>query len=84
MQSDSGDFPVVTPDAIGERFTRKLRRRSAVLAISAREISAKRAERLLFASVYKGITDLVTKWVWPVPAFHATSSPPASDSIPTI
>jgi len=74
LQSDSSDFSVVTSDAIGERFTRKLRRRSGVLAISARETSAKGAERLLFASVYKGITDLVTKWVWPVPAFHATKA----------
>lgn len=25
-----------------------------------------------FASSYKGITDFVTKWVWPVPAFYVT------------
>jgi phosphatidylglycerophosphate synthase len=30
------------------------------------------AERKLFDSVYKGVTDVVTKWVWPSPAFWAT------------
>ena len=26
----------------------------------------------LFAGSYKGVTDLVTKWLWPIPAFWAT------------
>jgi phosphatidylglycerophosphate synthase len=30
-------------------------------------------ERRLFDGAYKGITDLVTKWVWPLPARWATS-----------
>jgi phosphatidylglycerophosphate synthase len=30
------------------------------------------AERQLFDSVYKGVTDVVTKWVWPTPAFWVT------------
>lgn len=29
-------------------------------------------ENELFSGSYKGVTDLVTKWVWPVPAFWAT------------
>lgn len=29
-------------------------------------------EQLLFSGAYKGITDLVTKWLWPVPAKWAT------------
>jgi phosphatidylglycerophosphate synthase len=29
-------------------------------------------ETELFGGAYKGVTDLVTKWWWPVPAFHAT------------
>ena len=72
LGSGSGDFPVVAADAVGERFTRKLRRRSPILAINVRELPVRRAEQLLFASVYKGITDLVTKWVWPLPALFAT------------
>src|SRR3546814_2818489 len=26
----------------------------------------------MFMGTYKGATDLVTKWIWPRPAFHAT------------
>lgn len=29
-------------------------------------------ERDLFAAVYKGVTDIITKHVWPWPAFHVT------------
>ena len=29
-------------------------------------------EQELFDGSYKGVTDFVTKWVWPVPAFWAT------------
>lgn len=29
-------------------------------------------EQELFAASYKGVTDFVTKWVWPLPAFWAT------------
>lgn len=29
-------------------------------------------ERDLFAAVYKGVTDIITKYVWPWPAFHVT------------
>ena len=31
-------------------------------------------ERGLFSSSYKGVTDLVTKWVWPLPARWATKA----------
>lgn len=34
--------------------------------------NCKTLESELFAGSYKGVTDLVTKWVWPVPAFWAT------------
>jgi phosphatidylglycerophosphate synthase len=70
--SGSSETSVVTPAQIGERFVRKLRRRSLPLAISLHDIPAPQAERMLFASVYKGVTDLVTKWLWPVPAFIVT------------
>jgi phosphatidylglycerophosphate synthase len=58
--------------ATGERFVRKLRRRVAVAGFSLLEEPARRIERRLFGNVYKGVTDLVTKWVWPWPAFQVT------------
>ena len=32
---------------------------------------AERHEKLLYDASYKGVTDLVTKWLWPTPAYHA-------------
>jgi phosphatidylglycerophosphate synthase len=57
---------------IGERYIRKLRRKSTLLALSLEEASPLEAERALFGKVYKGVTDLVTKYAWPAPAFIAT------------
>ena len=56
----------------GEMFVRKLRRRVPLIACSLREDAARAIERRLFDNVYKGVTDLVTKWVWPAPAFWVT------------
>ncbi|MGH8685895.1 MAG: CDP-alcohol phosphatidyltransferase family protein [Nitrosospira sp.] len=33
--------------------------------------NCRRLESELFARSYKGVTDLVTKWLWPIPAFWA-------------
>ena len=60
----------VTPQ--GEMFVRKLRRRVPLIAYSLREDPGRAVERRLFDNVYKGVTDLVTKWVWPVPALWVT------------
>jgi phosphatidylglycerophosphate synthase len=43
-----------------------------MLAFSLDEVSARKAEKLLFANVYKGVTDLVTKYAWPAPALVVT------------
>lgn len=75
---EPGRFPAVSTTSIGERYIRKLRRKSAVLALSLDETTPKEAERALFAKVYKGVTDLVTKYVWPAPALLATRAAAAA------
>jgi phosphatidylglycerophosphate synthase len=57
---------------LGEHYIRKLRRRSTMLAFSLDEVPARKAEKLLFANVYKGVTDVVTKYAWPAPALVVT------------
>ena len=57
---------------IGPQFVRKLRRRTLLFAQSLEEEDGVRLERALFDDAYKGVTDLVTKWFWPAPAFWAT------------
>jgi phosphatidylglycerophosphate synthase len=54
-------------------FIRKLRRHDTVLVRSLEESPVQSVERQIFDSAYKGVTDLVTKHVWPVPAYWATS-----------
>ncbi|MDQ3143461.1 MAG: CDP-alcohol phosphatidyltransferase family protein [Pseudomonadota bacterium] len=72
IERRSDEFPSVTTEALGPRYIRKLRTRSPMLALSLEDVSVTKAERLLFANVYKGVTDVVTKWLWPEPALWAT------------
>lgn len=53
-------------------YNKSLRKREAPYALSMRTESVVEVERVLFAGSYKGVTDLVTKYAWPVPAFHVT------------
>jgi phosphatidylglycerophosphate synthase len=55
----------------GRFYSRKLRRHEPVEALDLRRLSLATAERRLFDLVYKGVTDAITRYVWPTPAFHA-------------
>lgn len=55
---------------IGIQQNLKKKESPYVLPISA--ANRKALEWELFAGSYKGVTDLVTKWLWPVPAFWVT------------
>ena len=70
LHGASTGLSVVRPE--GDQFVRKLRRRVPLVALSLAEEPVRIVERRLFDNVYKGITDLVTKWAWPWPAFHVT------------
>lgn len=60
---------VVSPDQLGG-FDRHLRRHDAPLLEPITEADRSRLENRLYGNAYKGITDLVTKWLWPNPARH--------------
>jgi phosphatidylglycerophosphate synthase len=68
------DFQSCSASAIGPQFMRKTRRKDVLFAHSVAEEGLRSVERSLFGHVYKGVTDLVTKWVWPEPAFWATKA----------
>ncbi|WP_310467264.1 CDP-alcohol phosphatidyltransferase family protein [Sphingomonas sp.] len=68
----SAGFPELNPAMMPEQFVRKLRRRDKLLVRSLDEQSAGTSESELFDSVYKGVTDLVTKYAWPLPALWVT------------
>ena len=51
---------------------RKLRRRDRLFARSLADEPPRMIEKKLFDTVYKGVTDLVTKYAWPLPAYWVT------------
>ncbi len=57
----------VDPDALGA-FDSTLRRSEAPLLERISDQRKPRLENQLYGNAYKGITDFVTKWVWPRPA----------------
>jgi phosphatidylglycerophosphate synthase len=63
------------PNAIGPEglaaFDDTLRKVQPPLLEPLRADATNRLEALLYGSAYKGITDLVTKWLWPRPSKHA-------------
>ncbi|MEQ8355219.1 MAG: CDP-alcohol phosphatidyltransferase family protein [Kiloniellaceae bacterium] len=71
-----GDLPAgltaVTSAELGASYWEALRKREDPYALVVRPDNLKRAEWRMFMGTYKGATDLVTKWLWPWPAFHAT------------
>ena len=62
----------VSIEQVAQGFEAGLRKldRPSVLPVTAERRGA--LEQLAFSSAYKGVTDLVTKWLWPVPAQWAT------------
>jgi phosphatidylglycerophosphate synthase len=66
------DCQIISPDTLADTYSKKLRRADVPLCLRVHAVGLDQAERALFAAVYKGMTDLVTKWVWPKPAFWLT------------
>lgn len=71
-EADTGPLPQglrpVTPEALSPAFQERLRKVDPPFVLPITESSRGNLERLLFGAAYKGITDLVTRFVWPVPA----------------
>jgi phosphatidylglycerophosphate synthase len=58
----------VTPLELVPTYTSTLRKTDAPYLLPLTPATVDEVETRLFAAAYKGITDLVTKWVWPRPA----------------
>ena len=61
-------FHAVTPLDLVPAYTSTLRKTDAPYLLPLTPATVDEVETRLFAASYKGITDLVTKWVWPRPA----------------
>lgn len=62
----------VTVEQVAQGFEEVLRKLDRPFVLPITEENRSALEQLAFSGAYKGITDLVTKWLWPVPAQWAT------------
>ena len=60
------------PSQLGTDFWKSLRKRETPYATVVTDENKSAVEWRMFMGTYKGATDLITKHLWPVPAFHAT------------
>jgi phosphatidylglycerophosphate synthase len=63
---------IETPESLSTAFVKKLHKTVPPVVLPVRAERAAALERHLFDGSYKGVTDLVTKWVWPAPARAVT------------
>lgn len=63
---------VRTPAQLDVSFWKSLRKRETPYALLVTAENSAAIAWRMFMGTYKGATDLVTKHVWPVPAFHTT------------
>jgi phosphatidylglycerophosphate synthase len=63
---------ILTPAQAAGAYNLELRKSEPPACYILREDNCGHIEWKLFQGSYKGVTDLVTKYAWPVPAFHAT------------
>ena len=62
----------LTPAEIAGAYNLDLRKREAAACHVLDATNARMVEWKLFMTAYKGVTDFVTKYWWPRPAFHVT------------
>lgn len=66
------DFKAVTAGDINDGYIKSLRKQEAPYVLNTQSTPILDIMQRQFKSSYKGITDFVTKWFWPVPAFYVT------------
>jgi len=66
------DIKQARPEELDKGYNRALRKNEPPYALNIHQTPISDIMRRQFAGSYKGITDFVTKWFWPVPAFYVT------------
>lgn len=66
------DFKAVAPSDVNDGYIKSLRKQEVPYVLDTKTTPVLDIMRKQFKSSYKGITDFVTKWFWPVPAFYVT------------
>jgi phosphatidylglycerophosphate synthase len=60
------------PETLSSSYQARLKKSDPPFVLPITETTHRELENRLFAGSYKGVTDLVTKWVWPRPAQWGT------------
>jgi phosphatidylglycerophosphate synthase len=68
----AADFLAQDAIQLASTYQKALRKRARPILVHADGADQAAIEKLLFNGSYKGVTDLVTKYVWPAPALMAT------------
>ena len=66
------ELSIETPATIVPQSQIRLKKAHAAFVLRVSEQKSRALEGHLFKTAYKGVTDLVTKWVWPAPARWVT------------
>lgn len=72
MASVAPDYPRLTALELGSSYNSELRKREPPILTRLTADNVRAVEARLFQGSYKGVTDLVTKYVWPAPARMVT------------
>lgn len=62
------DYPRLTALEVGSTYNSELRKKEPPILRRLTTTNVREVEKRLFQGSYKGVTDLVTKYVWPAPA----------------
>lgn len=71
-KGDAPELPVLDPEKTAGQFRNALRKKAEPFALVSTRDNQKELEWYLYKDSYKGVTDIVTKYIWPVPAYHVT------------
>lgn len=72
LNAETPGFRILTAEELAGSYNPELRKQETPYILSMRETPRADVEKRMFRGSYKGVTDIVTKYVWPWPARHAT------------
>ncbi len=68
LAGDGQSVDIIATDALAGAYNNKLRKREVPLLVRVTADNRAEVEKRLFAGSYKGVTDIVTKFVFPLPS----------------
>ncbi len=66
--ASTASLRIATPERVVPAYDASLRKLELPFVLPAQRDSVEEIETRVFSASYKGVTDLITKWLWPAPA----------------